>query len=48
MMNINLDEVKESIYGVRIKLLKGDTGELRLQWQDGAVLTMTWTKGVLD
>lgn len=48
MMNINLDEVKESIYGVRIKLLKEDTGELRLQWQDGAVLTMTWRKCVLD
>lgn len=44
MMHIKLDDVKESIWVVKVKLIKDMTGELRLEWQGGARLAMTWRK----
>lgn len=33
MMDINLDEIKESTEVVRVDLIKEGTGRLRLEWQ---------------
>lgn len=41
-MDINLDKVKESIEVVRADLIKEGTGKLRLDWQDGTMLSRTW------